>query len=266
MHPREVDFLRRLIAEQAERRTAGPTALNLAQHEGIGRVRGASVVYSGADHLKAENLLKSRGFVVDRVDSGFKRSEAPTGGSEKTGAQRVSENLLACVMVKVPGFNHPKGSFLALDITDALQVPYEVLLICENLEPLLQLHTYRWLEQYFRGRAVMAVFRGAPGYFRTDVAAELLARDTRPTLAFFDFDPKGLSMAASLQRRESLCLPELDVLIDAVRKNKRTHLFTNSVATSRSHLDKQVVPEVASAWKAMKAVSMGLDQEHYPRS
>jgi hypothetical protein len=77
----------------------------------------------------------------------------------------------------------------------ALLLAYEVLVFCENLEPMLRLHEYQWLEGFLKGRPALALFRGAPGYFRTDVANELLVLDHRPVLAFFDFDPKGLSMA-----------------------------------------------------------------------
>lgn len=124
---------------------------------------------------------------------------------------------------------------------------------------------YQWLAGFLKGRPSLAVFRGAPGYFRTDVANELLVQDHRPVLAFFDFDPKGLSMAASVPRREALCLPPLDSLEVAAKGQRRKDLYLGSVEVSRPHLQAQ--PEegdVGPAWGLMKRLEMGLDQEHFP--
>lgn len=265
MKPRDLDFLRRLIAEQPERRTHGASAAYLCEHEGIGKIKGASVQYTPVDFERARNLLTSRGFDVEPPATAFLRSEAPRGGSEKTGALRVSEDLVAVAPINCPPISIPAGSMLALTVRDALQLPFEVLLVCENMEPMLQLHTFTWLETFTKGRSVLALFRGAPGFFRTDTAARLIAQDTRPTLAFFDFDPKGLSMAASLPRREALCLPPWSDLERAVVQNRRAHLFSNSLHASRPHLERQEEGDIASAWTQMKVLSLGLDQEHFPR-
>jgi hypothetical protein len=66
-------------------------------------------------------------------------------------------------------------------------------------------------------------------------------------LAFFDFDPKGLSMAASLPRREALCLPDLDVLERNAKEMGRQNLFTNSVHECRTHLDSIEDEEISRA-------------------
>jgi hypothetical protein len=121
------------------------------------------------------------------------------------------------------------------------------------------------LEGFLKGRPALALFRGAPGYFRTDVANELLVQDHRPALAFFDFDPKGLSMAASMPRREALCLPPLDSLEAAVKGQRRKNLYLGSVEASRPHLEAQPAGgDVGLAWGLLKSLEMGLDQEHFP--
>ena len=84
-------------------------------------------------------------------------------------------------------------------------------------------------------------------------------------LAFFDFDPKGLSMAASVPRREALCLPPLDSLEVAVRAQRRKNLYLGSVEVSRPHLEAQPAGgDVGLAWGLMKRLELGLDQEHFP--
>lgn len=266
MNPRSVDYLRRLIADAALERRHGEIADHLSASEGIGRITGARVIYTMADHVKARNLLTSRGYDIQPPDGPHTRSNAPRAGSEKTGALRVSENLVAVVPFAMPDLKIPQGTFLSMALNAVLDLPYEVLLVSENLEPMLQMHTYSWMGEYTKGRPTVAIFRGAPGYFRTDVAADLIQRDTRPTLGFFDFDPKGLSMAASLPRREALCQPPWPQLEESTKENRRTNLFTQSVQTSRPHLDKPGhATDIALAWSRLKLLSLGLDQEHFPR-
>ena len=73
------------------------------------------------------------------------------------------------------------------------------------------------------------------------------ARSSRPIpdphWLFFDFDPKGLSIAASLPRRERLCLPDWPRLEAQTRRMKR------------AHLDGQTDPDIAEAWRRMRALS-----------
>lgn len=266
MNSRMVEFLRRLIADTATERRHGEIAETVASGEGIGKIKGVRVLYTSEDHAKATNLLLSRGYDLTVPAVEFTRSTAPRGGSEKTGALRVSDDLVAVVPIALPGQQIPQGSVLMLGSREAQALPYEVLLVSENMEPILQIQTYRWIEGFTKGRPTLALFRGAPGYFRTDVAAGLIQRDTRPTLAFFDFDPKGLSMAASLHRREALCLPPWPKLKAATLKNRRSNLFTQSVHTSRPHLDRPGHdPDIVLAWLRLKEMSLGLDQEHFPR-
>jgi hypothetical protein len=162
--------------------------------------------------------------------------QAPAGGSEKDGAQRVSENLVAVNAFHLKEVDLPDGAFFGMDWQDAIKLDYEVLLVVENMEPLQHIQRYGWLTGYIRGRRTLAVFRGAPGWFRTEVAAKLIENDSRPTLAFYDFDPKGLDMALSLPRREALCLPPLAELEERLLQMRRENLFTNSYHQCRSRL------------------------------
>ncbi len=260
----DVTFLRGLIADQPEHRRLGPVSQAIAEHEGIGKIRGARVTYTPADHEKARNLLRTRGYPLEEPAEAFSRSQAPAGGSEKDGAQRVSENLVAINAFNLKDVKLPDGAFFAMDWPDAIKLDYEVLMVVENMEPLQHIHRYRWLPDYVKGRRTLALFKGAPGWFRTEVAAKLIAADSRPTLAFFDFDPKGLDMALSVPRRGALCLPPAPDLERATREQRREHLFTNSYHQCRKRLDACADREISQAWALMKSLTMGLDQEHFP--
>lgn len=265
MNQQQVTFLRRLIETEPPFRPYSAAAEYFLNDEGIGKVQGRRVVYTQRDFEVARNLLKARGFESSRQVEPVPRSQVQPGESEKWGSLRVSEGLVAVVPLGLPGVQIPMGSMLCMDVCQALALPYEVLVFCENLEPMLRLHDYQWLAGFLKGRTALALFRGAPGYFRTDVASELLMQDHRPVLAFFDFDPKGLSMAASVPRREALCLPPLESLEAAVRSQRRKALYLGSVEGSRTHLEAQSEgTDVALAWGLMKVLEMGLDQEHFP--
>jgi len=266
MSPLELSFLRKLIADQASSRKHAGVAARMVELEGLGQVVGAQVRYTAADHTRAANMLLSRNYPLQAPPEPGPRSAARGAGSEKTHALRVSDQLVAVVPIGMPqAIATPPGTFVAMHLRDALALPYEVLLVSENLEPLLQLHQYTWLGDFIKGRPTLAVFRGAPGYFRTDVAAELIRFDTRPTLAFFDFDPKGLSMAASLPRREALCLPPWPALDAEAIAQKRVGLFTHSFHDSRAHLDGVEDPAIRLAWQRLRRLAVGLNQEGFPR-
>lgn len=264
MSLRQVSYLRDLVTDQPAFRAFGITGEYFAVAEGIGTVKGSRVLYTPQDHRAALYLLSSRGFEVERSSKQGPRSLAPAGESEKWGALRVSHGMVAVVPLQVPTVDIPVGSMLCMDYREALALPYEVLLFCENLEPMQLINSYKWLSTFIKGRPALALFRGAPGYFRTEVAHEMVRQDTRPTLAFFDFDPKGLSMAASLPRREALCLPPMESLEVMVKANRRRDLYFQSVNEARVHLDGQPCnSEIAIAWAIMNSLELGLDQEHF---
>lgn len=265
MNQQQVTFLRRLIETEPPFRPYSATAEYFLNAEGIGKVQGMRVVYTHRDFEAARRLLTSRGFALSRQVQPVPRSQVQPGESEKWGSHRVSEGLVAVVPLGLKGVHIPTGSMLCMDVSQALAMPYEVLVFCENLEPMRLLHTYDWLDGFFKGRSALVLFRGAPGYFRTDVAYEMLRKDQRPVLAFFDFDPKGLSMAASVPRREALCLPEWNRLEAAVRAQRRKDLYLGSVLEARKHLEAQAEgSDLEKAWTLMSALELGLDQEHFP--
>ncbi|WP_371438315.1 hypothetical protein [Polaromonas sp.] len=267
MSPSDVQFLRRLIADNALERRSGVISIQMVEKEGIGRLKGQTVAYTPLDLVKAENLLKSRGYGTV-TSTGHTRSDAPPGGSEKYGALAVMADLVAVVPIG-PGMDliAPPNGFIAVPAQAAMDLPYEILLVCENLEPLLNIRQYHWLLEFINDRPTLALFRGKPQQFNTNAAARVIA-DTerlRPTLAFFDFDPKGLAMAASLPRREALCLPQWSELRPVVESAQRSNLFTQSLHACRAQLDKELDPEIALAWQRLKGLSLGLDQEGFPR-
>lgn len=263
MKTKEVEFLRRLVADRPIDRRSD-LAIQFSREEGLGLIRGAKVIYRDQDFERAASLIKTRGFDLESPLPGFTRSEAPHGGSEKYGARAVAQDLVAVVPLGMD-MPVPDDGFLAMPWQSAISLQYQVLLVCENLETFLQLREYLWLADLIKGRPTLGLFRGMVHTFGTDGAARLIEHDCRPTLAFFDFDPRGLAMAASLPRRETLCLPPWELLEPAVHVARRDHLFTNSYHGSRAQLDKEQDPAIALAWQRLKLLTKGLNQEAFPR-
>lgn len=160
---RQVKFLRELIANEPSHRAIGETAEFFARAEGIGTIQGARVAYAPRDFVAARNLLTSRGFEAASTGQLVPRSQVQPGESEKWGSLRVSEGMVAVVPLGLAGLQIPAGSMLCTDVRKALALPYEVLVFCENLEPMMLLQTYRWLAGFLKGRPAMALFRGAQG-------------------------------------------------------------------------------------------------------
>lgn len=263
MTPRQYSFLRGLVAKRSKFLNSA-IAKEMADAEDLGQVRGRAVYYEDADYIKAETKLRNAGYSVEAGEPGRLRSEADDAASEKASAAPVTEGLVAVVADRIPGIAIPEGSFLAMDWKDALALPYQVLVVCENLEPMRRMHRYGWLQPFLQRRRALVLFRGAPAWYRIDTASLLIAADTRPTLALFDFDPKGLEMAASLPRREALCLPPWEVLEPLVVERKRHDLFGDQVAGCRPLLDACSDPDIALAWERMRLLTRGLNQEAFP--
>lgn len=163
MNNQQVAFLRRLIETEPPSRPFGATAEYFLNVEFIGKVQGRRVVYTQRDFAAARNLLKARGFEPSRQVEPVPRSQVQPGESEKWGSLRVSEGLVAVVPLGMPGVQIPTGSMLCMDVRQALALPYEVLVFCENLEPMLRLHDYQWLAGFLKGRPALALFRGGAG-------------------------------------------------------------------------------------------------------
>lgn len=267
MTPAQYTFLRGLVASRsAQLRSA--IAHEMARTQDLGRVRGGAVHYSPGDYAKAETKLRNAGLAIEAPPAGGARADAFDAASEKANAAPVTKGLVAVVPMGLPPetVHAPAGSFLALHWSEAMALPYQVLVVCENLEPMRRLHRYGWLAPYLKGRAALVLFRGAPTWFRTDAANALMQTDARPVLALFDFDPKGLTMAAALPRREGLCLPPWELLEPLVVERKRHDLYASQELGCRAVLDACPDSDVTEAWARMRMLTRGLNQEAFPEA
>lgn len=264
---REVDSLRKLVAERPAFLPESKARLALARLHGIGRVQGARVLYDDGHFTAARNLLLTRGFELTAQQGAYSRSEAGPGGSEKSGSLPVGHNLVAAVPLNMSWTLGPAGVLEILDWRRIDLDSFEVILECENLLPLCDLGSYRWLDAFVHGRRTLAVFRGKPGeVMSVGAAAEFIASASKPVLGFYDFDPEGLVMAATEPHLEALCLPPAADLEAATARWRREHLYLDQVAPRRALLEGLPAGPLQAAWQMLKRLQCGLDQEHFPRN
>lgn len=264
---RQIQVLRGVVAARPARKY-GEVAVELARAHGIGRLQGAGVVYEAEDFLKAANLLRLQSVDLAKPSAGALRREGQTGVSEKIGARSVGAGLVAVVPLNAP-LSLPQGArFLVADGDQLDLATFEVILVVENLEPFSrqEMDSYGWLQQEFlRGRPTLALWRGGPGPLGTAAPAALLRRAVQPVLGFYDFDPKGLTFAASAPRLDALCLPPWELLQEQVRRFNREDLWYGQVDSSRAQLDRLQAGPLQEAWQRMQQLRCGLPQEQFPR-
>lgn len=263
----EVESLRRLVAHRPAFLPESKARRALASSHGIGRVQGARLLYDEHDFTAAANLLRTRGFELDGPQGEYSRSEAGSGGSEKSGALPVGHHLVAAVPLNMRWSLGPASVMEIIDWRRLDLDSFDVILECENLLPLCELNSYTWLRPFIGARRALAVFRGKTGeVMGTEAAAAFIAHAAKPVLGFYDFDPEGLNMAASEPRLEALCLPDPVALEQAVRANSRSHLYLDQVAGRRNRLNALPAGPVQRAWRLLQRLQCGLDQEHFPRA
>lgn len=261
----EAKFLQRLVAGKPPFRRNDGVAKRVLEGHGIGTASGSKVLYGLNDIEAARKALAVRGIPLDQAEGGYSRSEAGGGLSEKSGARAVTDGLVAVICLNMDGRTTEAGCFSAVHWEEAAEWPFECLLECENLEAFLRLSEYSWLKGFIRGRAVLAVYRGGPHFFRPGAAASLLARLEKPVLGFYDFDPAGLAIAAGEPNLEALCLPEWTELLIKAREMRRPSLYYPQLKTAQGVLENLRSGPVFEAWVHLKKLKWGLDQESFPR-
>lgn len=264
--PREVEFLRGLATSRRAEHRLSTVGRYFAERFNVGRLRGSRILYEEKDWELAANLLGNRSHGLAQPARGGSRSEQGPGGSEKDYAGAVGRDLVAIVPLHMDVAVPPGSRFLVANRHEIDLASFDLILECENAEPLGELASFEWLEQRFvRGRRTLAVFRGGPGLLGTAAPAAFIEQAAKPVLGFYDFDPEGLCMAASEPRLEGLCLPAWDGLVATTRRFHRAHLYLDSVQACRSRLEALPGGQVREAWLHLKSLQCGLNQENFPR-
>ncbi len=94
-----------------------------------------------------------------------------------------------------------------------------------------------------------------------DDAEKVLVTRGEPVDAFVDFDPTGLSIAASLLRLAHLILPDERWIISAIRERKRYDLYGAQIGVHGAKFAASTHPDVVLSLALLKQLRQGYTQE-----
>lgn len=277
---RAATFLLNLVQKRPPSKAGGEMARHLAEVHSIGVVSGTRVMYTGADFLRAANLLRLNKIdpdtapdawkAVGRTDSGMLR------GNEKWAGIAASAGLVAvtclpgqALRVSNTSLLLPAKSHLVLPVEDvAGNCQHSALIVVENFEPFHRcgLWDMRYLSRC--GTSPLFVFRGEKEGTRADAVNALLRLSALPVFAAFDLDPAGMGTALSLPRLDGLIAPspaELDrhLRIDRESSSGRSALYLKQYPHWARLLDASPHPEVQPLWEVIRRHGEGVVQEAF---
>jgi len=264
--PKQAIFLQRLVADRPTARREGKIAMYFVTHFAIGVRVGRMVEYCDADITAALNFLQNSGLPTIPLTEDMRRAQTSqfVGISEKTFSQAPHKDSVSLKVasgvcrVKERTLVTPAGCYGVFTVEQAMQVSADRIMVVENLETFRNLELQRWID--YGGLNVLAVYRGDSRFALTDVTKVIQERK-ESTWAFFDFDPAGLAMAATLQRLERIILPDFDWLEQETRRCKRSDLFAPQVNQYRNFLETAENKSVRAIWRRMSSLNLGFPQE-----
>lgn len=260
----DVVFLQRLVAERPERRGWSQVGAWFAENYGLGAIVGRRLEYQPRHLRQAQELLELNGLPVAPLAPEASRADAArfAGQSEKSGSRSPWSNTVAVKCGSEADTSNGPGCFAVLTVEAAAALACDRLLLVENLETFRWIHEYRWLwsTPALRTGAVLIVYRGDTAVTAGD-ALELVRRRAEPVIAFTDFDPAGLGIAAALPRLEALALPHEAWLRNKARGTRAVELYERSRRQYEATLAAAAHPAVASAWTLLTELRAGVAQE-----
>lgn len=268
--PTQIAFLQALVADAPVHRSTSLAAAYMAQHFHIGQQYGRRFEYTDDDLDRARRLLLAQGLNIQATPAGLlNRADAAAraGFGEKVGTVAPHADSVACILLGKTartgqGMVHPAPlGYLVASAQEIASIEVNQVLVVENFETFRQLRSYAWvLEALPQHSSTMALYRGDPR-LRVDDAAQTLRMMPCSKWAFFDFDPSGLSMAASIEGLDRLLLPQEQVLETVIRRHQRVDLWDSQYEGVWHSLETCSHPGIVRAWGWMKHWKMGCPQE-----
>lgn len=260
----DVAFLQGLVAQRPERKAFSRVGGWFVENYGLGAVVGRHLEYKPRHFEQAREILALNGLPVTPLAADASRADAARfgGQSEKSGSRSPWSDSVAVKWAGEAGAWNAPGCFAVLTIEEACALACDRILLVENLETFRWIRDHRWLWETatLAAGAVLVVYRGDTTVTASD-ALELLRRRSEPVVAFTDFDPAGLGIAAALPRLEALALPHEAWLRNKARGTRAVELYARSRGQYEATLDAAAHPAVAAAWTLLKELRAGVAQE-----
>lgn len=225
-----------------------------------------------AEKDKIANILRNEA-KVDATASLKQWAETPRhqaldiGGDEKHTKRRLRDARVAVkslsgrpLMIGTGDLVLPPGACLDLDLNWVAENcrHHEVLLV-ENWENFELTHQTPFLDSVPGNPLV--VFRGAPGSYKISAAHNLMKVLARPVLAFTDYDPEGVAIAATLPYFSRYLAPPDDVLERLMAQVTTHERYVNQLVGKIGMLEALTDPELVRVFKVIRRAARALPQE-----
>lgn len=204
---------------------------------------------------------------LDAWDGESRHGALQKGGDEKFSTKRLRGKRVA--VKTLPGrplllgstpIHLPTGACLDLDRHFVAEsCGHDSVLLVENWESFELTHQTPLLEQ-LPGNPLV-VFRGAPGSYKTDSSKALLAELNLPVIAFTDYDPEGLCIAATLPGFFRYLAPSDEILKKLMGEINTERRYQKQVVGKLAFLDGLTDPDLVRVYEIVRKAGKALPQE-----
>ncbi|MBB4867197.1 hypothetical protein HNP46_006108 [Pseudomonas nitritireducens] len=189
------------------------------------------------------------------------------GGDEKHSRKRLRAGRVA--IKSLPGrplllgagrITLPPGGCLDQDWSYVAQHSHhEEVLLIENWESFELAHETPFLTD-LPGNPLV-VFRGAPASYKTNASYDLLRALGKPVLAFTDYDPEGISIAASLPHFSRYLAPSTEILEKLMNQIATEDRYRKQITQKPAMLQALTDPEMQRVFAVIQRAGKALPQE-----
>lgn len=262
------------VVQSPDDRFAASRVLNaFGEAYGIGRSKGAGLVFDPEDKARIREILQAEGIDPSTDATAWdeiSRAEALNLGRDEKFAstpvkrQRVAIKTLPGKPLRIDGQSLVLPPACHLDVDGqavAGLLTHQTVLFVENWESFNRIHDTD-LDLSPAGENPLVVWRGDCSYTRADHALALLRALDAPVWAFVDYDPAGLLIADGLPRLAGIVAPEPERLeqdlVLGLAQRYRDQLPIVSAA-----LDASMSEPVRRLWAVIRRCGRALPQERY---
>ena len=268
-----VRSLLRVVQSADERFSGGKALTEFSNAYGIGRAKGAGLLFDADDKDRIRDVLRAEGIDPNTDPAAWdqlSRARAlDLGPNEKfTSApvkrHRVAVKALPGRPVRLAGeaLLLPPACHLDLDgQTAASLLAHDSALLVENWECFNRVHAID-LDLTLAGQNPLVVWRGDSSDTRADQALALLLALDVPVWAFVDYDPAGLLIADGLPRLAGILSPDSERLERDLIQGLPER-YQEQLAMAAAALNASVHEPVRRLWAIIRHYGRALPQERY---
>ncbi|MGV0319292.1 MULTISPECIES: DUF7281 domain-containing protein [Pseudomonas] len=259
---------------QSEEQDFRPSKMlnDFCEDYGVGQRVGSVWRFSQTHKAKIATYLQNEAKVnpyqsLDAWEGESRHGALKKGGDEKLTTKRLRGKRVA--VKALPGrplllgpapIHLPPGASLDLDRQWVVEhCTHDSVLLIENWENFELTHETPLLER-LPGNPLV-VFRGAPGSYKTDSSQALLAELKLPVVAFTDYDPEGLCIAATLPGFSRYLAPSDECLNQLMVEINTERRYQKQVAGKLAFLESLTDPELVRVYRIVRTAGKALPQE-----